>query len=61
MTCEVALMNRSGIALAADSAVTVTYWEDGKRQERYFKGANKIFNLSSINPIGSGSTTSMPN
>jgi len=51
MTSEIALMNRQAIALAADSAVTVTYWRDGERKERYFKGANKIFNLSVQAPI----------
>ena len=42
-----------------------TYWEDGKRKERYFKGANKIFNLSVSHPVGlmiyaSGSLQGMP-
>jgi hypothetical protein len=52
MTSEVALLNKSCIALAADSATTVTYWEKGEEKTRYFKGANKIFNLSSVHPIG---------
>jgi hypothetical protein len=51
MTSEIALMNRQAIALAADSAITVTYWRDGERKERYFKGANKIFNLSAVEPV----------
>ena len=45
-------MNRLAVALAADSATTVTYWENGRRQQRYFKGANKIFNLSASHPVG---------
>lgn len=45
-------MNKLGVALAADSATTVTYWEQGERKQRYFKGANKIFNLSSAQPVG---------
>jgi hypothetical protein len=65
MTSEVALMNRSAVALAADSAATVTSWEEGQRKERYFKGANKIFNLSSNHPVGimtygAGSLQRMP-
>ena len=45
-------MNRLGVALAADSATTITYWEKGERKQRYFKGANKIFNLSAAHPVG---------
>jgi hypothetical protein len=52
MTSEIALLNKSAIALAADSATTVTYWERGERRRRYFKGANKIFNLSAVHPVG---------
>lgn len=52
MTSEVALMNRMAVALAADSAAIVTYWERGERKQRYFKGANKIFNLCSNHPVG---------
>lgn len=52
MTSEVALMNRLAVALAADSATTITYWDNGTRHQRYFKGANKIFNLSIDHPIG---------
>jgi hypothetical protein len=51
MTCEVALLNRHAVALAADSATTVTYWEQGARKERYFKGTNKLFNLSAAHPV----------
>lgn len=52
MTAEVALMNRSAVALAADSAITVTYWEEGESKTRFFKGANKIFNISNKYPAG---------
>ena len=45
-------MNRHAVALAADSATTVTYWHRGEREERYFQGANKIFNLSRAHPVG---------
>jgi hypothetical protein len=52
MTCEVALLNRRAVALAADSATTVSYWRGGERKERYFKGTNKLFNLSAHHPVG---------
>lgn len=45
MTAEVAILNRSAVALAADSAVTI-----GK--QRVWKSANKLFSLSSCNDIG---------
>ena len=54
MTCEISLMNRHAIVLAADSAATVSYWSEPDREwkDRYFKGANKIFQLSTHHPIG---------
>jgi hypothetical protein len=52
MTSEVALLNKTCIALAADSATTVSYWDKGESKTRYFKGANKIFNLSGSHPVG---------
>jgi len=52
MTSEICIMNRRALVLAADSAVTVTRWESGQRQERYFKGSNKVFELSVANPVG---------
>ena len=52
MTSEICMMNRLGVVLAADSATTVSRWVDGKREERYFKGANKVFQLSDMQPIG---------
>ena len=52
MTSEVALLNKSAIALAADSATTVTYWENNEPVTPYFKGANKIFNISRHHPVG---------
>ncbi|MGU3385842.1 hypothetical protein ACLBYG_15135 [Methylobacterium sp. D53M] len=53
MTSEVCVMNRQALVLAADSAVTVSKWDDnGKKEERYFKGANKVFQLSNHQPIG---------
>ncbi|MER8655271.1 hypothetical protein [Mesorhizobium sp. M0847] len=52
MTAEICIMNRLAVVLAADSATTVTYWGDNGREERYFKGANKIFQLSNSHPVG---------
>jgi len=52
MTAEVCLMNRLAIVLAADSATTVTHWTERGSEERYFKGANKIFQLSDHHPVG---------
>lgn len=52
MTCEIAIMNKQAVVLAADSATTVTQWVGGEKEERYFKGTNKIFQLSSHHPVG---------
>lgn len=52
MTAEICMMNRLAVVLAADSATTVSRWVDGKREERYFKGANKVFQLSDLQPVG---------
>jgi hypothetical protein len=52
VTAEIALLNKFGIALAADSATTVTYWDKNVPKTRYFKGANKVFNLSNHHPVG---------
>ena len=52
MTAEVCLMNQLAIVIAADSASTVTHWTEKGSEERYFKGANKIFQLSDHHPIG---------
>lgn len=48
MTCEIAIMDRQAVALAADSATTVTQWDDGKQEQRFFKGTNKIFQLTDL-------------
>ncbi len=52
MTAEICMMNRLAVVLAADSATTVSRWMDGKKEERYFKGANKVFQLSTMHPVG---------
>ncbi|MBD1549297.1 hypothetical protein [Roseibium aggregatum] len=45
MTAEVAIINRSGIALAADSAVTIG-------RDRVWKNSNKLFHLAPANDVG---------
>lgn len=52
MTCEICVMNRHAAVLAADSASTVSRWVNGTVETRYFKGANKIFQLSHHHPVG---------
>jgi len=49
MTAEIAILNRSAVALAADSAVTVSA---GNRSRKVFNTANKIFNLTKHYPVG---------
>jgi len=48
MTAVVAILNKSAVALAADSAVTVT----GANGRKIYNTANKIFTLSKHHPIG---------
>ncbi|MCK4631805.1 MAG: hypothetical protein KAT79_00975 [candidate division Zixibacteria bacterium] len=48
MTVEVAIMNQSAIALAADSAVTI----GDPRNPKIFNSVNKLFTLSKYEPVG---------
>lgn len=48
MTAEIAVMNKHGVALAADSAATLTTEDLGSK----ILSANKIFTLSKYHPIG---------
>lgn len=52
MTAEIAIMSRTAVVLAADSATTVTSWKNGELEKRYFKGANKLYELSRQAPVG---------
>lgn len=45
-------MNRRAAVLAADSAGTVTSYVNGQAETRYFKGENKVFQLSEHHPMG---------
>ena len=44
MTAEVAILNASGVALAADSAVTIG--------RKVYNSVNKLFTLSKHHPVG---------
>lgn len=50
MTAEIAVMNKAGIALAADSAVTITTGPTTQGSKIYVS-ANKIFALSKYQPV----------
>ena len=46
MTTEIAVMNKSAISLAADSAVTIGMGH------KFYNTANKLFTLSKYHPVG---------
>lgn len=48
MTAVIGILNKHGITMAADSAVTVT----GGNQKKIYNTANKIFTLSKHHPVG---------
>lgn len=48
MTAVIGILNKTGVAIAADSAVTVT----GANKNKIYNTANKIFTLSKHHPIG---------
>ncbi len=48
MTTELLVMNKTAVALAADSAITVT----GKNKQKIYNTANKLFSLSTNCPVG---------
>lgn len=48
MTCEVLVMNKEAVALAADTALSITGQDDGPRM---YNSAGKIFSLSQNPPI----------
>lgn len=51
MTTEIAILNRTAVALAADSAVTVGSQQPGDPVKVY-NSANKLFALSKYHPVG---------
>ena len=52
MTAEVAVLNRSAVALAADSAVTLSGLDARSDVDKIFQNENKLFELSKHHPIG---------
>ncbi len=48
MTAEIVIMNKTAVALATDSAVTIEQIEDRK----VYNSANKLFTLSKYHPVG---------
>lgn len=49
MTAEVAILNTHGVAIAADSAVTLNF---GENEQKIYNSANKVFTLSKYHPVG---------
>jgi len=52
MTAEVAVLNKFGVAIAADSAVTVDHWHQNEIKTKVYHTANKLFTLSKYEPVG---------
>lgn len=52
MTAEIVLMNRSAIALAADTAFTAQSLFEDTTEQRIYTTASKLFMLSKFNPVG---------
>ncbi|MGL5941154.1 MAG: hypothetical protein ACRC2S_12300 [Waterburya sp.] len=50
MTAEIAILNKTAVVLAADSAVTVTGGING--DIKIYKSVNKLFTLSKYEPVG---------
>ncbi|WP_334014695.1 hypothetical protein [Alteromonas sp. S167] len=49
MTAEIAVLNKSAVALAADSAVTIS---NGNGNTKIYNGAEKLFALTKYHPVG---------
>ena len=52
MTTEIAIMNRSALVLAADSAATIIFTDPQSNGHRMYNSANKLFALSKYHPVG---------
>ena len=52
MTAEIAVANKWGVALAADSAVTTEQFHKNKIIEKVYNSANKLFTISKFWPVG---------
>lgn len=51
MTAEVVVMNKFGVALAADSAITVDHFHNNEIVTKIHNSANKLFTLSKFEPV----------
>ena len=49
MTAEIAILNTHGVAVAADSAITIRF---GENAQKIYNSANKVFALSKYHPVG---------
>jgi hypothetical protein len=49
MTAEIAILNTHGVAIAADSATTLSF---GENEHKIYNSANKVFTLSKYQPVG---------
>lgn len=49
MTAEVVILNKSAVALAADSTVTIS---SGSNDRKTYNSVNKLFTLSKYHPVG---------
>lgn len=49
MTAEIAVINKAAVALAADSAVSIS---DGNGSTKVYNGAEKLFALTKYHPVG---------
>ena len=52
MTAEIAIMNKTAVALATDSAVTIEHIGEQIGDKKVYNSANKLFALSKYYPIG---------
>jgi hypothetical protein len=52
VTAEIAIMNKIGIAMAADSAVTVNVATKHGEKQKAFNSSTKLFTISKYQPIG---------
>ena len=49
MTAEIAILNKMAVALATDSAVTISA---GSQEQKIYDSADKLFDLCGPTPIG---------
>lgn len=52
MTAEIGILNPMGVALAADSAVTISTASELGGKTKIYNSANKLFSLSKVHPVG---------